>query len=50
MGTPNKEPQEYNRNIKGIYLPGSFYSIIFLLYSLGFLLGVPNKVPLWVAL
>ena len=22
MGTPNREPQEYNRNMKEIYLPG----------------------------
>ena len=40
------EPQEYNRNITGIYLPGSLYSIIFLLYSWGSLFGVPSKVPL----
>ena len=33
MGTPNREPQEYSRNIIGIYLPVSLYSIIFLLYS-----------------
>ena len=24
MGTPNREPQEYSRNIIGIYLPRSF--------------------------
>ena len=33
LGTPNREPQEYSRYIIGIYLPGSLYSIIFLLYS-----------------
>ena len=33
LGTPNREPQEYSRCIIGIYLPGSLYSIIFLLYS-----------------
>ena len=45
MGTPNREPQEYNRNIIGIYLPGSLYSIIFLFYSWGSLLflGFPLK-------
>ena len=35
MGTPNMEPQEYSRNIIGIYLPESLYSIKFLLYSWG---------------
>ena len=49
MGTPNREPQESSRNIIGIYLPGSFYSIIFLLYSWGSLFGVPNEVPLYEA-
>ena len=46
LGTPNREPQEYSRNIRGMYLPGSLYSIIFLLYSWGSLFGVPSKVPL----
>ena len=46
MGTPNREPQEYSRNIMGIYLPGSYYSIKFLLYSWGSLFGVPIRVPL----
>ena len=46
MGTPNREPQEYSRNIIGIYLPGSLYSILFLLHSWGFLFGVPKLVPL----
>ena len=41
LGTPNREPQEYSRYILGIYLPGSSYSIIFLLYSWGSLFGVP---------
>ena len=40
------EPQEYSRYIIGIYLPGSLYSIIFLLYSWGSLFGVPRRVPL----
>ena len=46
MGTSNRQPQEYSRNIIGIYLPGSLYTIIFLLYSWGSLFGVPIKVPL----
>ena len=46
MGTPNREPQEYSRNIMGIYLLESLHSIIFLLYSWGSLFGVPSKVPL----
>ena len=41
MGTPNREPQEYSRNIIGIYLPVSLYSIVFLLYSWRSLFGVP---------
>ena len=46
MGTPKREPQEYSRNLIGIYLRGSFYSIKFLLYSWGSLFGVPIRVPL----
>ena len=46
LGTPNREPQENSRYIIGIYLPGSLYSIIFLLYSRGSLFGVPSRVPL----
>ena len=46
LGTPNWEPQEYSRYIIGIYLPGSLYTIIFLLYSWGSLFGVPSRVPL----
>ena len=42
---PIREPKEYSRNIVGIYLPGSLYSIIFLLDSWGSLFGVPSKVP-----
>ena len=48
LGTPNREAQEYTRYIIGIYLPGSLYSIIFLLYSWGSLFGVPSRVPLMV--
>ena len=47
MGTPNREPQEYSRSITGIYLPGSSYSIIFLLYSWHSLFGVPIKNPVF---
>ena len=46
LGTPNREPQDYSRYIIGIYLAGSFYSILFLLYSWGSLFGVPSRVPL----
>ena len=46
LGIPNREPQEHSRNIRGIYLPGSLYSSIFLPYSWGSLFGVPSKVPL----
>ena len=46
LGTPNWEPQEYSRYIIGIYLPGSLYTSIFLLYSWGSLFGVPSRVPL----
>ena len=42
LGTPSRDP----KNIVGIYLPGSLYSIIFLLYSWGSLFGVPCIVPL----
>ena len=48
LGTPNREPQEYGRYIIGVYLPGSLYSIIFLLYSWGPLFGVPSRFPLFV--
>ena len=43
LGTPNREPQEYSRNIIGIYLPASLYSIPFLLYFGGSLSGVPKR-------
>ena len=46
MGTPNREPPEYSRNIieyKGL---GGYISIIFLVYPWGSLFGVPSKVPL----
>ena len=47
LGTPNREPQEYSRYRIGIYLPGSLYSIISLLYSWGSLFRVPSRVPLY---
>ena len=37
------EPQEYSKNIIGLYLPGSLYSFMFLLYSWGSLIGVPIR-------
>ena len=40
--------KEYSRYIIGIYLPGSLYSIIFLLYSWDSLFGVPSRVPLMI--
>ena len=46
LGTPNREPQEYNRNIMEYKDPGRYIPIIFLLYSWGSLFGVPSKVPL----
>ena len=48
LGTPNREPQEYRRNMiqEYVYLPVSLYSIIYLLYYWGSLFGVPSKVPL----
>ena len=50
LGTPNREPQEYNRNIMEYKDPGRYIPIIFLLYSWGSLFGVPSKVPLFNAL
>ena len=46
MGTPNREPQEYSRNILEYKDPGRYTPIMFLLYSWGSVLGVPIKVPL----
>ena len=43
LETPNREPQEYSRNIIGICLPGSVYSMICLLYSGVPCLGFPIK-------
>ena len=46
MGTPNREPQEYSRNLIEYKDPGRYIPIIFLLYSWGSLFGVPIRVPL----
>ena len=47
MGTPNREPQEYSRNIMEDKDPGRYIPIMFLLYSWSSLFGVPIKVPLF---
>ena len=46
VGTPNREPQEYSKNIMEYKDPGSYVPAIFLLYSWSSLFGVPIKVPL----
>ena len=48
MGTPNREPQEYSRNILECKDPGRYIPIIFLLLvcAWGSLFGIPIKVPL----
>ena len=46
VGTPSREPQEYNRHIMEDKDPGRYIPTIILLYSWGSLFGVPNKVPL----
>ena len=48
MGTLNSQPQEYSRNIIGIYLQESFYSIIFLLHSSCSLFEVPIRTLLYI--
>ena len=47
LGTPNREPQEYSRNIMEYKDPGTYIPIICLLYSWGSLFGVPSRVPLF---
>ena len=49
LGTPNREPQEYSRNIMEYKDPGRYIPIIYLLYSWGSRFGVPSKVPLMYA-
>ena len=46
MGTPNREPQEYSKNLIEYKDPGRYIPTIFLLYSWGSLFGVPIRVPL----
>ena len=46
LGTPNREPQEYSRNMMEYKDPGRYIPIIFLLYSWGSRFGVPSRVPL----
>ena len=46
LGTPNREPQEYSRNIMEYKDPGWYIPIIYLLYSWGSRFGVPSRVPL----
>ena len=46
LGTPNREPQEYSRNIMVHKDPGRYIPIIYLLYSWGSQFGVPSRVPL----
>ena len=46
METPNREPQEYSRNLTEYKDPGKYIPIIFLLYSWGSLFGVPIRVSL----
>ena len=46
LGTPNREPQEYIRNIMEYKDPGRYIPIIYQLYSWGSLFGVPRRVPL----
>ena len=45
MGTSNRKPQEYSRNIIEDKDPGRYIPIICLLDSWGSLFGVPSKVP-----
>ena len=46
LGTPNRELQEYSRNIVEYKDPGRYIPIIYLLYSWGSRFGVPSRVPL----
>ena len=45
MGTPNRESQEYSRNVMEYQDPARYIPHIFLLYSADALFGVPSKVP-----
>ena len=46
LGTPNREPQEYSRNMMEYKDPGRYIPSIYLLYSWGSRFGVPSRVPL----
>ena len=46
LGTPNREPLEYSRNIMEYKDPGRYIPIIYLLYSWGSRFGVPRRVRL----
>ena len=46
LGTPDRQPQEYSRNIMEYKDPGRYIPIIYLLYSWGSRFGVPSRVPL----
>ena len=47
LGTPNREPQDFRRNIMEYKDPGRYSPIICLLNSWGSLFGVPSRVPLF---
>ena len=47
LGTPNREPQEYSRNIVEYKDPCRYIPIILPLYSWGSLFGVTSQVPLF---
>ena len=46
LGTPNREPQEYSRNIVEYEDPGRYIPNMYLQYTWGCLFGVPSRVPL----
>ena len=50
LGTPDREPQEYSRNIVEYKDPGRCIPIIYLLYSWSSRFGVPSRVPLLVGM
>ena len=45
MGTSNREPQEYSRNMMEYKDPSRYIPIILLLHSWGSRFGVPSEVP-----
>ena len=49
MGTPNREPHKYSRNIVEYRGPARYIPMIFLRNSWGSLFKVPSKVPLQIA-